>query len=205
MQNLPVVGSEWPPVATPPYMSTADALSSARMRSLARLARPTAHEVRGALSALHIHLELLAGALGTDETALRERGTRYLGVLKDECARLQRLMEAFLALAALPDAAADGDTATLVAGVVDAVRPLATTRRVRMEATPVAPKPCAGPALEAGRQRLLEALIEAIAVAVPGSAVHVEPAPGGGSVRVRGADGASVDVPLLAREGGADA
>jgi signal transduction histidine kinase len=178
-----------------------DAVSSARMRSLARLARPTAHEVRGALSALHIHLELLAGALRTDETALRERGARYLGVLKDECARLQRLTEAFLALAALPDAPADGDTATLVAGVVDAVRPLAAMRRVRMEATPVAPTPCAGPALEAGRQRLLDVLIEAIAAAVPGSAVHVEPAPGGGHVRVRGGDGACVDVPLLVQEG----
>src|SRR5262249_8060383 len=131
-----------------------DAVSSARMRSLARLARPTAHEVRGALSALQIHLELLAGALRSDETALRQRGARSLGVLKDDCARLRRLREAFLALAALPDEPGDGDTATLVAGVVDAVRPLATTRRVRMEATPLAPKPCAGSALEAGRQRL---------------------------------------------------
>jgi signal transduction histidine kinase len=183
-----------------------DAVPSARMRSLTRLARPTAHEVRGALSALHIHLELLASALGADESALRERGARYLGVLKDECARLQRLTEAFLALAALPDAPADGDTATLVAGVVEAVRPLATTRRVRMEATPVAPKPCPGPVLEVGRQRLLDVLIEAITVAVPGSAVHVDPAPGGGGhVQVRSADGACVDVPLLAEEGRADA
>lgn len=175
-----------------------DAVSTARMRSLARLARPTAHEVRGALSTLHIHLELLAGVLDTDDAAVRERRARHLAVLKEECGRLQRVTDAFLALAALPDASADTDVAALVAGIVDAVRPLAIARRVRLESTPVAPWQCAGAELEVWRQGLLDVLVEMLATATSGSTVRVDPAPGGRSVRVQGAAGDCVDVPLPA-------
>lgn len=182
-----------------------DAVSTARMRSLARLARPTAHEVRGALSTLHIHLELLAGVLDTDDAAVRERRERHLAVLKEECGRLQRVTDAFLALAALPDASADTDVAALVAGIVDAVRPLAIARRVRLESTPVAPWQCAGAELEVWRQGLLDVLVEMLATATSGSTVRVDPAPGGRSVRVQGAAGDCVDVLLPALLDGADA
>ena len=175
-----------------------DPVSTARMRSLARLARPTAHEVRGALSALHIHLELLAGALDTDEAAVRERRARHLAVVKEECGRLQRVTDAFLALAALPAASADADAATLAAGVVEAVRPLAITRHVRLESTPVAPRPCAGAQIEVWRQHLLDALVETLAAAASGSTVRVDPAPDGRSIRVQGSEGGGVDVPLPA-------
>jgi len=182
-----------------------DTVLCARMRTLARLARPTAHEVRGALNALTMHLELLAGSLGADEGAIRERQARHLGVVKEQCARIQHLTDAFLALATLPDAPDDADTADTVAGAIEAVRPLASTRRVQLEATPVASAKCAGAGLERWRQRLLDAMLEAVAVADSGSAVHVEAAPGGQGIRVRSASGHSADVPLPGEEDGPDA
>ncbi len=173
-----------------------DDVSTARMRSLAQLARPTAHEVRGALSAMLIHLELLSTALDTEDATVRERRARHLTVLRDACGRLERVTDAFLALAALPDASPDA--ATLVAGVVEAARPLAVARHVRLEATPLAPGSDAGSGLEPCRQRLLDALLGTLAAAAAGSTVRVEPGPTLGSVRVLGADGIHVDVPLPA-------
>jgi signal transduction histidine kinase len=174
---------------------------AARMRSLARLARPTAHEVRGALSAIYIKLELLGGTLAADEAAAR----RHLAGLKEQCTRIQRLTDAFLTLAALPDAPADADAGTMVALVVDAVRPLAAASRVALESTPVASQPCSGPGIEACRQRLLDVLIEALASATAGSAIHVGPVASGGAVRVRDAAGTCTDVALPSGENRPDA
>jgi signal transduction histidine kinase len=168
-----------------------DGTSSARMRSLARLARPTAHEVRGALSAIHIKLELLGGLEG-DESTTR----RHLAGLKEQCTRIQRATDAFLSLATLSDTPADADAGTLVAQVVDAVRPLAAASRVALESTPVAPQLCAGAGIEACRQRLLDVIIEALAGATAGSVIHVGPFAGGGAIRVRDAAGACTDVAL---------
>jgi signal transduction histidine kinase len=184
----------------PPVMLHDDVLAIARMRSLARLARPTAHELHGALSALYIHLELLAGALDSDDTAVRERRQRHLEVVREECRRLQRIVDAFLTLAALPDGAAELDLGVLVNAVVEAVRPLAAARRVRLEAPAWAPGGCTGPQAEGCRQRLLDVLLDALVAAPPGSTVHVDPVPDGRSVRVQGADGACVDVTLPAPE-----
>ena len=174
---------------------------TARMCSLARLARPTAHEVRGALSAIHIKLELLGGTLAADEAAARQ----HLAGLKEQCKRIQHLTDAFLTLAALPDAPADADAGTLVAQVVGAVRPLAAASRVALESAPVAPQLCAGAGIEACRQRLLDVLIEALAGATAGSTIHVGPAAGGGAVRVRDAAGACTDVALPTVENRPDA
>ena len=172
------------------------------MRSLARLARPTAHEVRGALSAIHIKLELLGGTLAADDEAARP----HLAGLKEQCKRIRHLTDAFLTLAALPDdAPADADAGTLVAQVVDAVRPLAAASRVALESAPVAPQLCAGAGIEACRQRLLDVLIEALAGATAGSTIHVGPAAGGGAVRVRDAAGACTDVALPTVENRPDA
>ena len=171
------------------------------MRSLARLARPTAHEVRGALSAIHIKLELLGGTLAADEEAARQ----HLAGLKEQCKRIQHLTDAFLTLAALPDAPADADAGTLVAQVVDAVRPLAAASRVALESAPVPPQRCAGAGIESCTQRLLDVLIEALAGATAGSTIHVGPAAGGGAVRVRDAAGACTDVALPTVENRPDA
>ena len=196
-----------PGAVTPPPFTITNSMpfdenvGTARMRSLARLARPTAHEVRGALSAIHIKLELLGGTLAADEAAARQ----HLASLKEQCTRIQRLTEAFLTLAALSEAPADADAGSVVSLVVDAVRPLAAASRVALESTPVAPQPCSGPGIEACRQRLLDVLIEALTNAAAGSAIHVEPVAGGGAVRVRDAAGACTDVALPTGENSPDA
>ena len=176
-------------------------VGTARMRSLARLARPTAHEVRGALSAINIKLELLGGTHAADEAAVRQ----HLPGLKEQCRRIQRLTDAFLTLASLSEAPADADAGTMVALVVDAVRPLAAASRVTLESAPVAPQLCSGAGIEACRQRLLDVLIETLARATAGSAIHVEPVAGGGAVRVRDAAGACTDVALPTGENRPDA
>src|SRR5262249_60533919 len=107
-------------------MSLDDAFTAARMRSLVCLARPTAHELRGALNAMQMHLALLSGVLDEPPDAPTiERRRRYLDVVGDECRRLQGVVSAFLDLVAPPDRTGETDPASLVAGIVDAVRPLA--------------------------------------------------------------------------------
>ena len=176
-------------------------VGTARMRSLARLARPTAHEVRGALSAINIKLELLGGTLAADEAAVRQ----HLAGLKEQCRRIERLTDAFLSLAALSDAPADADAGTVVSLVVEAVRPLAAASRVALESAPIATRLCSGPEIEACRQRLLDVLIETLASATAGSTIHVEPVAGGSTVRVRDAAGACTDVALPTGEKRPDA
>jgi signal transduction histidine kinase len=175
-------------------------VGTARMRSLARLARPTAHEVRGALSAINIKLEL-ASARAADEAAVRQ----HLAGLKEQCRRIERLTDAFLSLAALSDAPADADAGTVVSLVVEAVRPLAAASRVALESAPIATRLCSGPEIEACRQRLLDVLIETLASATAGSTIHVEPVAGGSTVRVRDAAGACTDVALPTGEKRPDA
>ena len=182
-------------------MSFDENVGTARMRTLARLARPTAHEVRGALSAINIKLELLGSALAADEAAVRQ----HLPGLKEQCRRIERLTDAFLTLAALPEAPADADAGTVVSVVVEAVRPLAAVSRVALESVPIAPQLCSGPGIEACRQRLLDVLIEAVANATAGSVIHVDPVAGGGAVRVRDAAGACTDVALPTVENHPDA
>src|SRR5262249_30439957 len=119
--------------------------------------------------------------------------------VKEQCRRTPPLTAAFLPPAPLPGAPADADAGTMVALVVDAVRPLAAASRVALESAPVAPQLCSGAGIEACRQRLLDVLIEAVARAPAGSAIHVEPVAGGGAVRVRDAAGACNDVALPTR------
>src|SRR5262245_19565784 len=172
MQEISPQG-EPPATSRPSFKMHDDSLSTARMRCLARLARPTAHEVRGALNSLHVHLELLAGALDTDDPAVQERRARHLAVIKEECGRLQRITDAFLTLAVLPDPSVDADAGSLVAGIFEAVRPLATARRVLLDATHVAPGRCAASEREAWRQHLLDVLVETLAAAISGTSVRV--------------------------------
>jgi signal transduction histidine kinase len=179
-------------------MDLDDASTAARMRSLARLARPTAHEVNGALSAIQLHLELLATVLDDSaDPSVRERRARYLRVLSDESRRLGRLADAFLDLAVVPGGAAETDLAALVTGVVDATRPLAVARRVALELGQVAPRPRTLADREGCRQRLLDAVLDALVVARAGSTVRVGLlAEGeGATVEVEGDAGARV-VPL---------
>jgi signal transduction histidine kinase len=173
-----------------------DALIAARMRALTQLARPTLHELRGALSALQIHLELLAGALEGDDEAARASRQRYIAVLREEAARFLRISEAFIGLAALPPSSEPTDASVLVTAVVEATRPLAVARRVRLQGS--APATIVGAVLdpETGRQRLLDALVNALAAAQQGSAVSVTLAADGRSVTIQDEAGTSTIVPL---------
>jgi signal transduction histidine kinase len=176
-----------------------DASTAARMRALAQLARPTAHELRGTLSSMTLHLQLLANALNEQgEQAFRARSERYLAVVRDECGRLQRIAEAFLDLVALPGNGGEVDLADVVRSVVDAVRPLAAGRRVRLELGECAPQACELPDREASRQRLLDAVLERLATAPAGSVVRLDLLPASRSVSVAVADAAPVHVGLLA-------
>src|SRR5262249_6620554 len=103
-------------------MSSDDAFTAARMRSLVCLVRPTSHELRGALNAMQMHLELLSGALDEPpDPQTVERRRRYLDVIGDECRRLHLVVSAFLDLVAPPERAGGTDPASLVSGIVDAV------------------------------------------------------------------------------------
>jgi signal transduction histidine kinase len=181
-------------------MSAIDAATAARMRSLARLARPTAHELRGASNTLAIHLELLAGALEESPDAdARRRSARYLAVLREENRRLLGMANAFLEIAALPGGPpGEVDLAALVSSVVRAVRPLATERRVQLESTDVAPIRRLVPDQEGCRQRLLDAALDALGEAPPGATVQVGLCPDGvhASVSVEGGAAAETLVPL---------
>ena len=176
-----------------------DPIIAARMRALAQLARPTTHELRGALSAMLIHLELLAGALDDADAPLRERCQRYLEVLREECARLQRVADGFVRLAALPAGPKDTDLGALVASVLDAARPVAVARRVRLQGGPYPTILRLLPEPETCRQHLLDAILDALAAAPPGSAVNIALETDGLRASVQVEAGASVEIALLDR------
>jgi len=145
-----------------------------------------------------MHIELIASALdGRDEECSRARLAGYLAVVRRECGRLQRIAEAFLDLAALPGGTGGVDLAALVGSVLDAVRPLAVARRVRLELGACAPRTCEVPDREAPRQRLLEAVLDVLATAPGGSLVRVDLLPAEQHVSVTVDDGAPMQVSLL--------
>jgi len=179
-------------------MKPDDAFTAARMRSLAQLARPTVHDLRGTLSSMTMHLDLLASALADHGDEARERGRRYIDVLRQECVRLQRSAEAFLDLASSAGEAGEVDVGALVSRVVDAVRPLASAHRVRLELAPCTANVCDLPERESSRQRLLDALFDVLAAAPPGSVVRMELVPAELGVRMTIDGAAPVHVSLLA-------
>ena len=185
-------------------MSPDDLTSAARMRALAQLARLTAHELHGALNALRSHLELLAGTMTSPEVG-KDRHRGHLDVVRSECSRVQRVADAFLALASPPGGSTPIDLGAVIAGVVEAVRPVALMRRVQLEGGPY-PSVVSDPrAIEGRRQRVLDALLAVLGDAPPGSTVSVVVADAGKYTRIERAGGPPVTVTLAARGGGGDA
>lgn len=190
---------------SPPLDDPVERDLGARLRSLARLARPTAHDLRGALSSVHLHLELLSTNLTADDATGRERRERCLRVLKEECERVQRLADAFLALATLPSGAREIDLGVMVGGLVSVVAPFGSERRVRLEAgqIPLLVRRVTEP--ETCRQRLLDALLAAVEAAPPGSTVRIRMTADGGYAEMGIVGGAATRVPVLAAQGPGDA
>ena len=150
-----------------------------------------------------MYLELIAGVLdGQDEAASRARLAGYLAVVRGECGRLQRIAEAFVDLAALPGGTDVVDLAALVGSVLDAVRPLAVARRVRLELGACPPQTCEASDREAPRQRLLETVLDVVATAPSGSLVRVDLLPAAQRVSVAVDDQAPVEVALVDPETG---
>lgn len=163
-----------------------DGFGAARFLDLVRLARPTAHEVRGACSTMAIHLELTRSALGTvPDGALRDQLARHLDVLERERERLLAATQAFLALVATPGAPAEPvDVAALVHETIAALRPLAIERRVRLDLTGTSvPVEVTAPR-ERLRQQLLDLLLPALERAAEGAELSVRVAARGDAVAV---------------------
>jgi signal transduction histidine kinase len=161
-------------------------LSLARLESLARVARATAHDVRGAAGTLAVHTALLAeasrddrGADDDDAPAARAARRRWIAALDESRGRLLALVEGVLAVACVPD---DGpgscDLAARTAAALALLAPVAAGRRVQLRwHAPAAPVP-----VQAGPDVVLQAVLDAglllLDATAPGGTVTVEVAPG---------------------------
>jgi signal transduction histidine kinase len=128
-------------------------LTAARLRSLSRLARAYAHEIRGASSSLAIHTELLSGSVAEiEDEGIRSRQQRYVRVLASERQRVQRLIDQLLdAVVPLDDPAVEAfDLSEVLAGLHALLTPQATERRAPLDVAADGPLPMTG------RRRLVE-------------------------------------------------
>lgn len=141
-------GTRAKPAAGAPHLEmTPHALTAARLRSLSRLTRAYAHEVRGASSALAIHTELLARSIADiDDPALRARQERYVRVVGEQRQRMQQLVDVLLgAIVALDDGAVEAfDLGEVLGGLHALLAPQSTERRAPLELTPSGPLPMTG-------------------------------------------------------------
>jgi signal transduction histidine kinase len=122
-------------------------LTAARLRSLSRLARAYAHEIRGASSSLAIHTELLSGAIGAlEDDGVRSKQQRWVRVLNDERQRVQRLVDVLLdAMVPLDDAAIESFVLSELLGRLHAlIAPQAVERRAPLDVAAVGPLPMTG-------------------------------------------------------------
>lgn len=126
---------------------TPHALTAARLRSLSRLARAYAHEIRGASSALAIHTELLSRSVAdVEDETVRARQQRYVGVLTQERQRIQGLVDVLLdALVPLDDPAVESFDLGEVLGRLHALLgPQSVERRAPVEVAPAGALPMTG-------------------------------------------------------------
>jgi hypothetical protein len=139
-------------------MAVSESFPTARYSTVARLARATLHELRGASSTIAIHLELLrAGLDDVVGAGMRDQLDRHIEVLQRESERLLRSAQAFFALLGLPDPEpVEFDVAALVAETGEALRPLAIERRVRLEVI----RPSHPVRLTAVREHVRQALLD---------------------------------------------
>ena len=82
-------------------MLETDLVLASQMRSLAHVYRVLAHDLKGPLNSMQLTLELLADTLddskqGDAALASRERRQRHLAILREELARLDRILRSML-------------------------------------------------------------------------------------------------------------
>jgi signal transduction histidine kinase len=144
--------------ATAPPMTHTDHLARARLRSLARLAAPLAHDLRGAASTVAVHAALLAGAPDVDDDpAARARRARWGAALDEARERILALVERFLGEVHEPSLDADAfDLRTLAGDAVALLAPAAGARR-RTLSLVAAPEPVP---VVASRDVVLQALVD---------------------------------------------
>lgn len=110
---------------------------AARHRSMARLYRAMAHDLKAPLNALAINLDLLKTILGKNPPAdpiLAERQGRYVRVLSDELARLNRSLQNMLTQS-MPPTESDQpfELRDLVLDLTSLIAPQAKHQQVAME------------------------------------------------------------------------
>lgn len=113
-----------------------DRRMASQMRSLSRLYRSMAHDLRAPLNAMVVNLELLQDAVapGASGENLDERRRRYARVLKEEMERLNRYLQAFLTQTA-PESEGDRrlDLRQQLADLVQFVEPQAKKQKVELD------------------------------------------------------------------------
>lgn len=108
---------------------------ASQMRSLSRLYRSMAHDLRAPLNSMVIHLELLSDAVASVAGASANGGrtSRYVRVLKEEMERLNRLLLSFLTQSApASESVRVYDLAALAADVATFVEPQAAKQETEV-------------------------------------------------------------------------
>jgi signal transduction histidine kinase len=152
-----------------------DLLLASRMRSLVHVYRVLAHDLKAPLNAMQLTLELLADSVGHDAGSDgRGRRQRHVEVLREELARLNRILQTMLDQKEPMDAVPQiFDLREVIREVVVLLAPQARGQRVEMRTqVPEATVPLRG-----YRDRLKQALLN---IAING----LEAMPGGGRLAI---------------------
>jgi signal transduction histidine kinase len=155
-----------------------DLVLASQMRAQVHLYGALTHDLRAPLNAMQITAELLADTLDADSPAIaadREaRQLRYVEVLREELARLNRALQTVLDHGAPLDAAAEKlDLADVVRDTVTLLGPQAGRQRVELQVF----LPDSAAMIAGHRDRLRQALLN-IAIS------SLEAMPGGGGLKI---------------------
>ncbi|HMB52326.1 MAG TPA: ATP-binding protein [Thermoanaerobaculia bacterium] len=133
---------------------------ASQMRSLSRLYRSMAHDLRAPLNSMVIHLELLSDSVADHGGG---RPARYVRVLKEEMGRLNRLLLAFLAQSAPASKRVQRfDLVALADEMATFVGPQAAKQGTEVELRPDADRVLALGNADHVRQALLSLVVNAL-------------------------------------------
>jgi len=111
-----------------------DLLLASQMRAQVHLYGALAHDLRAPLNAMHITLELLADTLSSESFSDESRQRRYVAVLKEEVARLNRALRTVLDHGApLSAASQEFDLRAVVEEIVALLGPQANRQRIDLQ------------------------------------------------------------------------